>query len=382
MNENKTITIIHLVPKEIESGSVVDSRLLLEKIIPGLARATLITLLTNDIKIYEKVKHKNVKIFYIPLNTNPLYDYRLWICTIIGLLKTIKKTKIIYIMEEYPPITIPAIILSNFFGKWILLKCHSLMCMFNKNLDYLQGIFINLSFLEKIIFIFTTTIFQNFIKISRNTIILVPNHIMRDSLIKITKRHNIYFVYPGNYLDTEPLHFHGISGKNATCFVSSKIDRLSFLMIKKISEKNKIYVIGKPIGPLGRILETNLLSLPNLEYLGIFPSRRELFKIIGSDFDRIIYVTSYETWSYVIFESLMLGKKVIVTFFSEFVKKEIIEVYKNIFNKFINIYPISKTIFLFNLTVKDRLKLYNYCLTLNKMYVGGICRILTKLLEL
>ncbi|MEM5816154.1 MAG: hypothetical protein QXL14_03875 [Candidatus Aenigmatarchaeota archaeon] len=83
-----------------------------------------------------------------------------------------------------------------------------------------------------------------------------------------------------------------------------------------------------------------------------------------------------------IFESLMLGKKVIVTFFSEFVKNEIIEVYKNIFNKFINIYPISKTIFLFNLTVKDRLKLYNYCLTLNKMYVGGICRILTKLLEL
>jgi hypothetical protein len=192
------------------------------------------------------------------------------------------------------------------------------------------------------------------------------------------------YVKPGNFLYLLPFRFFRTSefGENAICVVSSKLGPLHLSLSRSLAKvlhegpSGEVLIIGKPLGTYGKEFEQNLKTLPGVNYYG-YVRKNRLFQALTNKCLIILYLTYDDTWSYTVYESLLMGKIVALVALDDLAKDGILDGQISVFGNLIKINKIGK---IYLIRVASRQNLEKRLRRINRDYINGVWYLLTKLL--
>ena len=387
----RRVVFVHLAPPNIDSGSVVDARNILENLANECKTiCSDSVIITNDRKLIEHLIGNRThtefsEILYIPVPESPLYSRRLTVETALAMLRNAGKSGVLFLMEEYPNVAVPILFLASLLGSNVMLKYHSYGYLFDKK--YLNRVMQTLpSFKHKVLYLVISFIMTLTLRAAARICILTPNNDLADTLNRNLGKRKAIFILPGNFMDTLPLKIRARRGglprydKPRPCTVSSKIDALTVKVANIFSKLQNVNVniYGKLYGPQGSLIEKMLQKSNLLSYKGVLPTRNHLLELLIENCDRVFYhVGAYDTWAYSLYELLLLFNSVYIIS-SSIEKVEVMaKLYKMIFDESLCISKENHTAkFYLRKEIDER-----YISKLNRKYIFSICFLLKKLME-
>jgi len=327
------VVIIHIIPP-ILSGGAQDARLTLKHMIKEFKinkNKPDIIIMTNDKILIKDIVNSYVNdmlmnVIYI----KEVFDFLQLFKLLPQLSYTITKIAfraplLLILVQEYPQITVPIIGLVKILSKrsLIIIKLHSVNYLREFRKFVLNTI---TNTMLKIFYAFSTFLFSFMAKYFVD-VILVPNPYLSNILSK-RYRKPVLFIPPGNYIPEiahenlniklQKLSIH----ERCLLFPSSKITLFDiYLILHIINSSNfknsKICIIGKwsqadikGYNVFSKIMQKTA-QLPIYFYVTLEGLNHYLILLYIKASDLVIYTSYLDTWSYIIFESLTLNKKVI-----------------------------------------------------------------------
>jgi len=370
----RRLAIFHFASPKIDSGSVVDSRKLIESLADKCCSIYELLLFTNDLKLINSLiksnKHGAFEIYFLPIFENPLYSFKLVLMTIISLVQIKNKLKdsLVYICEEFPTILLPLLVLLRILKAKVIFKQHSYNFIFD--IESIRYIIYTLpKIYQHLLYILLAFVYTNIVKYFK-PIVVTPNNYLA-LFMRRTLDVNAFFIPPGNYpltslITTKP------HTANQICSVSSKID-INYIKVLDVIARyfsTSVILFGKPYGPQQLQVQQMLMNSPNITYMGFVPRERLLQDLVSSCKQAIYYASPYETWAYALYELLVTCSTVYVIFPNLNIANSLIELYREIFKNNIKIvYKFPVAIF--------RLQRINgeMLLRLQERYVSGFCKL-------
>ena len=385
--ERADLIIIHLAPPNIDSGSALDARnilLYMSEKHRELCESTI--LITNDKKLLGYlVKKKNIcsfkKICYIPIEEIPLYSYRLSLVVSLCMLRHLRG-RVVFLMEEYPPILVSLVLLSYIFRGRMIIKYHSYGYLLGN--EYFDIVFQSIpGRVRRALYAFMSFLVTFSLRASKDIYLLAPNRDLASTLNRILKRRRAFFISPGNFMDPLPVMFLGkrpATDNKCFCTLSSKIDLLTVkvaqVLVRVFSMNVMLY--GKLYGPQEKVVIKSITeNSPVLSYEGVFPTREKLLEKMSKSCGRVFYVvTSYETWGYSLYELLSIFGTVVVIFPSTRMMNVITSLYQEIFDGYVSIVRGNYfAVFHLERPIDEA-----FIENMNKKYVGKVCQMIKSLM--
>ena len=369
----RRIAIFHFAPPKIDSGGVVDSRKLIESLADKCCSIYELLLFTNDLKLINLLiksnKHKAFEIYFLPIFENPLYSFKLALRTIISLVQIKNKLKycLVYISNESPTILLPLLVLLRILKAKVAFKQHSYYFIFDtESIRYIIHTLPKIY--QRLLYILLAFIYTNIVKYFKPFVVTPNNYLAL--FIRKALNINALFIPPGNY----PLTLFTSTKPHVAshiCSVSSKIDVNYIRVLEVIAQyfSTSVILFGKPYGPQQLQVQQMLTNSRNITYMGLVPRERLLHDLV-STCKQAIYVASYETWAYALYELLATCSTVYVIFPNLNIANSLIELYREIFKDSIKIvykFPVA----IFRLQRFDSEML----LRLQERYVSGFCKL-------